>query len=258
MPAFQMKPIRFQKPSRVLLAAMAAVALLHTGCESLEDAFSPAVQGPFYTPANVILTGRKLPANVRRVAVLPMTTALGNQAAKNGAETIEPLLLDELAKARLFEVVRITPERLMALAGKPALRADDRLPPDLLERLSEETACHAFLFTELTVYRAYPPLAIGWKISLFSLSDGQLLWSLDEQFDAGMPSVANGARRHLLHHQATASAMLRETPILNSPASFARYTISAATETMRPLPALPKKSKEIPKEAPKPAEKPNR
>ncbi len=230
---------------RLLLFVCAAV--LAIGCETVEDAFSPGVIGPFHTPSNFQLTKQKLPGTIRRVAVLPMTSAVGNQAARNSAETTEPLLLDELAKARIFDVVRITPERLVAMAGKPAFRVDEKLPPDLLEKLSEETACQAFLFTELTTYRAYPPLGVGWKMSLFDLSDGKLLWSIDEQFDAGQPTVANSARRHILNHQATASPVMREAPILNAPGSFTRYTISAAIETMRPLtspPAGPKKSKE--------------
>lgn len=225
-----------------LLLAIGALAL-GLGCESLEDAFSPTVQGPFHTPANFHLTGQKLPDTVRRVAVLPVTHAPGNAAARAGLETLEPVLLDEFPKAAHFEIVRITPEKLEALTGKPQLRADEKLPPDLLEKLREETGCHAVLFSELVVYRAYPPLGVGWKLALFNLEDGQALWTIDELFDAGMPTVANSARRHLLQHQATASPLLRETPVLNSPASFTRYTVAAMAETIRSKEVIKKDKK---------------
>jgi hypothetical protein len=229
-----MNPIGRILPSLTLLVITIVPALLHTGCQSVEDAFSPAIIGPFHAPANFHLAGRKLPDAIRRVAVLPTTSAPGNAAAKAGLETVEPLLLDEFPKAAHFEIVRITREKLEALTGKPQLRADEKLPPDLLEKLREESGCQAVLFSELTVYRAYPPLGVGWKLALFSLEDGQALWNLDELFDAGVPAIANSARRHLLQHQATASPLLREGPILNSPASFTRYTVAAMAETIRP------------------------
>ena len=229
-----MMPLALRQFLTPRLLAFACAAVLAIGCETLEDALSPAVTGPFHTPSNFHLAKQKLPDTIRRVAVLPITHAPGNAAAKAGLETSEAVLLDELPKAARFEIVRITREKLESLTGKSQLRADEKLPPDLLEKLREESGCQAVLFSELTVYRAYPPLAVGWKLALFNLEDGQALWTIDELFDAGTPAVANSARRHLIQHQVTASPILRETPILNSPASFTRYTVAAMSETVRP------------------------
>lgn len=63
------------------------------------------------------------------MAVLPITHAPGNAAAKAGLETSEAVLLDELPKAARFEIVRITREKLESLTGKSQLRADEKLPP---------------------------------------------------------------------------------------------------------------------------------
>ncbi len=206
----------------------------------------PGLTGPFHKIANYYLVNQKLPDEIRRIAILPLTASQNNQAATAGLEMLQPILYAELSKARLFEVVMVPANRLEQWTGKPSWTQDEQLPADSLIRVKEETGCDAILFNQLTVYRPYPPLAIGWRLLLVK-TDGQVIWSLDEVFDAGEPTVANSARRHALgtdrknaeftYQTGTGSGALFSSRVpgwewLNSPRFFAGYTVSAAVKTL--------------------------
>jgi hypothetical protein len=188
-----------------------------------------------------------MPQSVRRVALLPLTSSENDQAARSGRESLHTILYSELSKSRLFEVVMVSPEKTEQYTGKPFWGPNDELPADFLVRIREATGCDAILFNQLTVYRPYPPLAIGWHLLLVSSEDGRAIWSLDEVFDAGEPRVWNSARRYSLanertHAEFTKQAGTKDGAILptrvvglewlNSPRHFARYAASAAIETL--------------------------
>jgi len=165
------------------------------GC-AMQTPLDPGLTGPFHHPANYHLTDRKLPEGLGRVAMLPLTSAEDDLAARSGRESLQTILYGELIKARLFEVALVFPEKLEQITGKPAWSADDQLPADFLVRIREVTACDAILFSRLSNYRPYPPLAIGWHLLLVNAKDGRVIWKIDEVFDAGEPRVWNSARRY--------------------------------------------------------------
>ena len=179
--------------------------------------------------------------------MLPLTSSENDQDARAGREAMQTILYGELTKARLFEVALVTPEKLELLTGKPAWNSDDQLPADFLVRIREATACDAILFNQLAYYRPYPPLAVGWRMLLVNAEDGRVIWSLDEMFDAGEPRIWNSARRYAVENERTQAEFTKlagtkyggafTTRVsglewLNSPRHFAKYTASAAIETL--------------------------
>jgi len=203
--------------------------------------------GPFHKIGNYYLINQKLPPEIRRVAMLPLTTTQTSHAALAGRETFGPILYGELTKSRVFEVLRVSEDKLSQWTGKVGWSAHDELPADFLAKLREQTACDAILFSELSYYRAYPPVAIGWRLLLVKADDGEVLWSVDEIFDAGEPQVMNSARRYALENERANAELAREAgsrtgPLfqnkvpgldwLNSPTQFAKYSANAAIETL--------------------------
>ncbi|MBI2949664.1 MAG: hypothetical protein HYY23_18675 [Verrucomicrobia bacterium] len=216
------------------------------GCAT-QTPLDHGLTGPFHHPGNYYLTDRKLPEGLGRIAMLPLTSAEDDLAARSGRESLQTILYGELIKARLFEVALVPSEKLEQLTGKPAWSSDNQLPADFLVRIREATACDAILFSRLSNFRPYPPLAIGWHLMLVNAEDGRIIWKLDEVFDAGEPRVWNSARRYAVENERTQAEFTRLAGTkhgaafpsrvtglewINSPRHFAKYAASAAIETL--------------------------
>lgn len=214
---------------RVCLLA-AAHAWLLASCSV--DRPLDVVTGPAYTPANIHRDAPKLPINLRRVAVLPLATSLDVSSDAVARETLEPILLEELAKTGLFEIVKVSPEKLQQRTGQSRWLAEDKLPVTFLQTIQDTYACDAVLFSQVTVFRAYPPLAIGWRLKLVGIPGTLTHWAADEVFDAGQPAVVNSARLHQKGRQQPGGPIDDSRAILQSPRRFGHYTAAALMGTL--------------------------
>jgi len=189
------------------------------------------VIGPGYQPSNVYYRQPTLPAQLRRVAVLPMTIAKDDSQLEAGREALERIFWDELAKTKHFELVSVSTAQLRLWTGRPSWSAEERLPAGLFGRLKDETGCDAALFCQLTSYRAYPPLAVGWKLKLVDTAPSPIVWAADELFDAGNPAVANAARRYCQGQLRSDRPLADSHGILSSPRQFGQYSLNALLAT---------------------------
>ncbi len=203
--------------------------LLCSGCNS-RPTHTPL--DPFYKPSNIYLRGPTLDPAVKRLALLPMAPLLPTETFQAGVDSLQPVLRAELEKSKRFEVIVVTPDQLRRWTGQGAWKAEDQLPPDLFDRLQEETGCQAVLFNQLTRYQPYQPVAIGWKLTLILNKDHVIFWAADEVFDAGDQAVANAARAYESEHIATPSPLPAPNAILSSPSRFGQYTLHALLSTL--------------------------
>jgi hypothetical protein len=168
-----------------------------------------------------------LPANLRRVAVLPPAWDETKSDLSAGVETLGPLLLAELVKTRRFEVVTVGPEDLRRQTGRLSWSGAEVLPAGFFESLQRVYGCDAVLFFQLTLFHAYPPLAMGWRMKLVNTRTHQILWAVDEVFDAEQPGVLNQAR---LFHAAGEWNLFRDPAndwrTENSPRQFGQYALA--------------------------------
>ena len=81
----------------------------------------------------------------------------------------------------------------------------------------------AVLFTEITHFRPYRPIAIGVRSSLVDLESGQVIWAFDDLFDSGEPSVSAGAKRFHLAHSRNVYPLHSAEVVLQSPTFFSKY-----------------------------------
>jgi hypothetical protein len=173
-----------------------------------------------------------MPQTIRRVAVLPLPQSREdvNQAA--GASLLQPVLLAELAKRNLFEIIPVSPETLRGLTSGNGWAVDAPLPPDFFEKLRQLTDCDAVVFASLTVYRPYPPLQTGWKVRLVDCRECQTWWAVDEVFDAGTESVVVAAERYARASLSLPNPLLADTGVLHSPLRFGQYAANAVAQTL--------------------------
>jgi hypothetical protein len=149
-----------------------------------------------------------------------------------GCETLAPLLIAELGRARQFEVVSVSREDLRLLTGRDAWGGEEKLPRDFFDKLHEKLGVDAVLFSRLTQFRAYEPLSVGWRLKLFDAAEPQVLWAVDEVFDASVPEVAAAARRYAQRRPDASLSLQDSQAVLSSPRRFGRYTASAVVETL--------------------------
>ncbi len=214
----------------VISSLLAACAFV-TGCRTVATP-SDFVRGKGYQPQNIYAESPALPKNIRRVVMLPLVCDENDAIMKDGRATLEPVLLSELIKTKKFEVVTADGAFLNNRASRADWTSEEVLPPDLFALLRENCACDAVLFARLTVFRAYPPLAVGWRLRLVNAETGRTIWSADEVFNGGEPSVKDGARRHQLLAERDPFGAPDEWFIQNSPAKFGQYTAASLFATL--------------------------
>jgi len=189
-----------------------------------------ANSGPGHTPTNHYRQAETLPRSFKRVALLPLTSRrLGDIESSRAA--LEQALHAELSKGARFEVVVISPSELRQWTGRTEWSASDPLPQDFFIRIQAGSGCDGVLFAELTEYKPYPPLAIGWRLQLLDVNGPSVWWAVDELFDASESTVANSARRYHLAHAGKPLELTDAGEILISPRRFGSYTASAVVAT---------------------------
>jgi len=209
--------------------------LLGAGCAS-HSFDATHIADVRYKPSNVYLRSKILDPQIKRVALLPITTVSSTETFTAGAQLLQPLVGAELEKAKRFELVIISPEELRQWTGQRAWREDEALPPDFFSRLREGCGCDAVFFTQLTRYYPYQPVAVGWKLSLVEVQGRQIVWKADELFDAGDTIVANAARHYSGEHVHIEGPADDPAAILGSPSRFGQYSLSAILATLPTLP----------------------
>jgi len=137
-----------------------------------------------------------LQADLKRVAVLPLVGDGTTMASAQGCDELAPILVAELGKTGRFEIVSVNPEDLRSLTGRTGWTGGEILPADFLDSLQRVYGCDAVLFSELSVYRANVPLAIGWRMKLVDVRTGLILWAADREFDASERTVSADAHHY--------------------------------------------------------------
>jgi hypothetical protein len=210
-----------------IIFTLALCTSLSSGC-----LFGAAHQETKTTTTANVYHAAALPATLRRVAVLPLTTDSADLITEEGRDTLQPVLFTELKKTRAFELVFVSPSQLRAVTGRAQWNAGETLPLDFFSRLHEAFGCDAVIFCRLGQYRAYPPLAVGWDLKLVDGNQQHVVWAIDEVFDAGDPSVETAARSYYERGIHTDDPLADPSSILLSPRRFGQYTASAALSTL--------------------------
>jgi hypothetical protein len=192
------------------------------GCDSIPKPHLPEAH---YHPSNVFYKDKVLDPTVKRVAVLPMTTSIPAETLQAGIDLFQPLVNAELEKSKRFDLFIVSKEQMRLWTGRVAWKANDELPPYFLDKIRAGTDCQAVFFTELTRYHAYPPLAVGWKMTLVQNSPQDIIWAADEVFDAGDADVAASARDYDSKHIHIEAPLSDPESILSSPSRFGQYTL---------------------------------
>ena len=172
-----------------------------------------------------------LPGEVRRVAVLPLSYRESSALLVSGKESLAPVLANELTKAGRFESFLVEPAQLKQWTGREHWDAYEALPAAFFKVLVETTGADAVLFPTLSEYKPYPPMTIGWRMKLVA-TNADILWAVEDVFDASELGVSNAARRYDREHVRNNPVLEDSRSVLLSPTRFGQYTLQAIFETL--------------------------
>jgi hypothetical protein len=213
------------------LAAGAALAVHAQTPRQMQQQAAPAFL-PYEQSDNVFKASPDLPVDLRRVAVLPLAWEGSSSDLSQGCETLGPLLLAELIKTKKFEAVAVNPEDLRSQTGRFSWTGAEILPADFFDSLQRVYGCDAVLFCQLTVFRPYAPLAVGWRMKLVDARTGRIFWTVDKIFDAEQQTVLNQARHFHIAGQWILSDPSNDWLVENSPRQFGQFAIAQALCTL--------------------------
>jgi hypothetical protein len=201
----------------VALIAGAALPLLLGGCQTGKKAVT-FVKTP---PPQNYFSGEPIGIPMRRIALLPI---YNDKYPAEQLRVLDAAFNAELTKKSIFEVVPVSRSAMESLFGQRQLASVENLPSDLLEKLRERYGVDGIVFTDITHYSAYRPLAIGVRAKLVDATSGEIRWAFDYMFDSGNPAIAQAAKVYQTRYNLDSLPLPSDGgTVLISPTRFAKF-----------------------------------
>jgi hypothetical protein len=216
-------------------ALLALFAFLFPSCGSISDCMRAKIAGPPLPPpapgSNFFqsrLPDKSMP--MTRVAMLPLSNArYTTQALRQVAEAFHT----ELSRKALFEIVPVRGTDLEEICGRRQISSVERIPSELFDGLRERFGAEGVLFTDITLFNPYRPVAIGVRAKLVDITSGAITWACDFVYDSGQPAVAETARAFQRQFSNPQRPIADDGgSVLISPARFAKFAACAAFSSL--------------------------
>lgn len=203
---------------------LAIQVVLLTGCGRY---FHPPEEP---APHTYYLNPAKDMESIGRVALIELTN-------KSTVHQISPNMTDalfqEIQKRQIFGVRKVAED-------DPAWRSlelniDMTYSYDELDQMRQILKCDAVLMGTITGYEPYPHMAVGLRLRLIDLSDGQLVWAMEQVWDTTDKATRNRIEwyyspKGLLVHDENLSGQLGSISSLK----FFKFVAYEITETLQP------------------------
>jgi hypothetical protein len=169
--------------------------------------------------------------SLTRVAVLPLS---GDIQPTDALVEMDKTFHAEFNKTQIFEGVRVSRQELMDTIHRDQISTVEAIPRELLTALEQKYSVEAILFTDITHYRPYRPIAISVRTKLVTIHGNQVLWAIDSTFDSAEPGVAAAARTFskLTEQNAVQLKASDSSGVLLSPQRFARFVAREVFATL--------------------------
>ncbi|MHC4616185.1 MAG: hypothetical protein ACYTEQ_00370 [Planctomycetota bacterium] len=123
------------------------------------------------------------------------------------------------------------------------LKPDSAYTLEQLAAIHKTLKCDAVLIGTITEFKPYPHMAIGLRLRLMDLKDGQLLWALEQIWDTADKTTEQRVRRYFRSQASSGCAPLREQLVTVSPIRFTKFVVHEVGETLdgnsqRPRPLI--------------------
>ncbi len=207
-------------PLSCVLRHLSSVLLLLLACGCASDKESRPTPGSYY------LSPYKDLHRIGRVALVEMTGASDDPQI---AGAITEALFLEAQKKQVFGVTMV--HRNAPAWQELQENLDSSQTLRQLAAAREALNCNGLLVGTLTKYRPYPHMVIGLRLKLLDLTDGQLLWGMEEVWDSSDRSIQKRIKAYLKEDRKTGHSPLREELVIVSPLNFCKFVAYEAAGT---------------------------
>ncbi len=94
--------------------------------------------------------------------------------------------------------------------------------------------CDAVLTGTITEYQPYPHMLIGLRLKLVDLSDGQLLWAIEQVWDTADKTTESRIKKYFHSQMRLGYAPLQEQLVVVSSLKFIKFVVYETAETLQP------------------------
>jgi hypothetical protein len=208
-----------------VICHLSSILLLLPVCGCEADRESRPMAGSYY------LSPYK---DLRRIGRVALVELAGTSDDPQIAATVTEALFLEAQKKQVFGVTAVHrsdpawQELQGNLDSSQALRQ--------LAAAREALNCNGLLVGTLTKYRPYPHMVLGLRLKLLDLTDGQLLWGMEEVWDSSDRNIQKRIKAYLKEDRKTGDSPLREELVVVSPLSFCKfvaYEVAGTFERVR-------------------------
>jgi hypothetical protein len=113
-----------------------------------------------------------------------------------------------------------------------ALEAPSKYTLDQLVATHKALKCDAILIGTITQFRPYPHMAIGLRLKLVDLRDGQLLWAFEQIWDTADKTTEDRIKSYFQYQIRSGFEPLREQLVAVSPLEFIKFVTYEVAATL--------------------------
>ena len=103
-----------------------------------------------------------------------------------------------------------------------------------LVAMRDTLKCDGLLVGTITEYQPYPRMALGLRLKLIDLTDGQLVWGLEQIWDTADHSIEKRIERYIKTELRSGVDSLREELVVISSLKFGKFVAHEVAETLDP------------------------
>jgi len=197
------------------------IAVALTGCDSYYRASTPASDYYYLNPEKSLST-------VGRAAIVELNN---NSSYPQVAGDVTDSLFQALQKKQVFglTVIRQADPQWQSLQLTP----DATYSFEQLEAIRKSLKCDAALVGTITRYQPYPHMAIGLRLKIIDLTQGQLLWGLEQIWDSADKTTEQRMKSYFQSQIRAGFAPINEQLLAVSPIEFFKFVAFEVAETMK-------------------------
>jgi hypothetical protein len=213
-----LQAVRRATPRAGLLLAALGLLTLVVGCESPLN--GDGMSNSYY------LNPYKDLSTLGRVALVELDDRSGNPTIST---EVTKALFVALQKKQMFGVT-IVPHDDPEWRGLQK-NLDSLQGLKNLLTMRETLKCNGLLVGTITDYEPYPRMAIGLRLKLLDLTDGQLLWGLEQVWDTADHSIEKRISHYFKDELRSGVAALREELVVVSSLKFVKFVAYEVAQT---------------------------
>ncbi|MFC1633486.1 hypothetical protein ACFL5Z_01480 [Planctomycetota bacterium] len=184
-------------------------------------------QNPAQTQNYYYLNPNKKLSSIGRVVIVE----LNNESSYTQISTdVTETLFQSLQKKQVFglTVVRKNDPSWRSLR----LEKDSTLDLNQILTIQETLKCDGLLLGTITEFRPYPHMAIGLRLKLLDLQDGELIWALEQVWDSSDKTTEKRIKDYFKSRKGSGLTPLHEQLAIVSPLEFIKFVSYEVSETL--------------------------